>query len=59
MFAYRKSTSILIKLIMKILKNLIFFNTKQLKLTFVEIFGLLSSMINLPSFYRPYKKIKF
>ncbi len=58
-FAYRKSTSILIKLIMKILKNLIFFNTKQLKLTFVEIFGLLSSMINLPSFYRPYKKIKF
>ena len=58
-FAYRKSTSILIKLIMKILKNLIFFNTKHLKLTFVEIFGLLSSMINLPSFYRPYKKIKF
>ena len=59
MFAYRKSTSILIKFLMKILKNLIFFNTKQLKLTFVEIFGLLSSMINLPSFYRPYKKIKF
>ena len=56
-YALRKSLSVLFKLKIKILKNLIFYNKKNLVYLTVELRGLLSSMCNLPSKYRPYEKI--
>ena len=56
-FAYRKSISLLLKLFMKLILNLICFNFSKSKLIIVEISGLISAMTGLSSFYRPYKKI--
>ena len=58
LFAYRKSLTLLLKLIIRLLKNLISFRKRQLKYNFTELYGLFSSMINLPAFYRPFKKLK-
>ena len=58
LFAYRKSLTLLLKLIIRLLKNLISFRKRQLKYNFTEIYGLFSSMVNLPAFYRPFKKLK-
>tara|TARA_B100000963_G_C22595355_1_gene657561 strand:- start:386 stop:1252 length:867 start_codon:yes stop_codon:yes gene_type:complete len=56
-FAYRKSLPLLTKLILKFLKSIITFNFSDSRMIFTELYGLFCSMINLPSFYRPYKKI--
>lgn len=58
LFAYRKSLTLLLKLIIRLLKNLISFRKRQLKYNFTELYGLFSSMVNLPAFYRPFKKLK-
>lgn len=55
-FSYRKSITLLIKLIFKFFKANILFRFSEAKFIFVEIYGLLSAMFGLPSFYRPYKK---
>ena len=57
-FAYKKSLTLLLKLIIRLLKNLISFRKSQLKYNLIELYGLFSSMANLPAFYRPYKKLK-
>ena len=40
----------------KFFKANILFRFSEAKFIFVEIYGLLSAMFGLPSFYRPYKK---
>ena len=50
-FAYKKSLTLLLKLIIRLLKNLISFRKSQLKYNLIELYGLFSSMANLPSFY--------
>ena len=57
-FAYRKSLTLLLKLIIKLFKNLISLRNSQLRYNLIELYGLSSSMVNLPAFYRPYKKLK-
>lgn len=54
-FAYKKSLGFLIKLIFRFLNSIIFLNLKKSKFIMFEIYGLLCSMLGLPSFYRPYK----
>ena len=56
-FAFKKSLGILSKLMIKISKNSIFYNKKNLIYLVAELRGLLSSMFNLPSKYRPYEKV--
>ena len=56
-FAYRKSISLLLKLIIKLILNFICFNFSKSKLIITEISGLISAMTGLSSFYRPYRKI--
>ena len=57
-FAYRKSLTLLLKLIIRLFKNLISLRNSQLRYNLIELYGLSSSMVNLPAFYRPYKKLK-
>ena len=57
-FAYKKSFGLLLKLIFKFLSAGFFLKFLRSKFILVEIYGLLSSMLCLSSFYRPYKKIK-
>ena len=59
LYAIRKSLGLLFKLSLKYIKSLLFFKNKERKLIFAEIYGLISSILNKPSFYRPYKKINF
>ena len=56
-FAIKKSLGLLVKLFFKYLKTLIFLKKKESKFIFAELHGLISSIINKPSFYRPYKDI--
>ena len=56
-YAYRKGLPLFLKLIFKIIRSSILFETKEIKYVFAEIHGLLSSMINQPSYYRPYKNV--
>jgi N-acetylglucosaminyl-diphospho-decaprenol L-rhamnosyltransferase len=56
-YAFRKSISLMIKLILKFVKKIIFFKFKKSKLILIELYGLMSSMFNLSSFYRPYKNL--
>ena len=55
-FAFKKSIPLLIKLIFKLFKTIILLRFSEAKFIFVEIYGLSSAMLSLPSFYRPYKK---
>ncbi len=55
LFAYKKSIPLLIKLIFKLLKAIILLRFSEAKFIFVEIYGLSSAILCLPSFYRPYK----
>ena len=55
-FSYRKSLLLLIKLILKFFKALILLRFPETKFMIIEIYGLISAMLGLPSFYRPYKK---
>ena len=57
-FAYKKSFGQLSRLIFKFLGAAFFLKFLRSKFILVEIYGLLSSMLCLPSFYRPYKNIK-
>lgn len=57
-YAYKKSFSLLFRLLLKLLSSFISFKFSKSKFVLVEIYGLLSSMIGLPSFYRPFSKIK-
>ena len=57
-FAYKKSFGQLSRLILKFLGAAFFLKFLRSKFILVEIYGLLSSMLCLPSFYRPYKNIK-
>ena len=55
-FALKKSLSLLTRLIIKLLRATLFLNFSKIKLIIIEIYGLISSILGLPSFYRPYKK---
>lgn len=57
-YAYKKGLSLLIKLKFKYIKSLILLNKRERKLIFTELYGLICSMLNLSSFYRPYKNAK-
>ena len=57
-FAYKKSFGQLSRLIFKFLGAAFSLKFLRSKLILIEIYGLLSSMLCLPSFYRPYKNIK-
>ncbi len=57
LYAYRKGLPLLIKLIIKYLKTLFKSSENERKLVIAEIGGLLSSIKNKPSDYRPYKQI--
>ena len=56
-YAIKKNISTLIKLSIKHIKPTVLFNSKNRKLVFAELCGLVSSIINKPSFYRPYKNV--
>ncbi len=56
-YAYKKGIPLLIKLLMKFIKNFVLFKKNEVKLIFAELYGLLASMFNRSSFYRPYKNI--
>lgn len=56
-FAYRKSISLLTKLLIKLVISLFSLNFSKSKLIVTEINGLVSSMLGFSSYYRPYKKI--
>jgi N-acetylglucosaminyl-diphospho-decaprenol L-rhamnosyltransferase len=56
-YAIKKNISVLIKLFIKLFKNIILLKKKEQKLVFTELCGLISSMLNRPSFYRPYKNV--
>ena len=58
-YAYKKGISLFIKLFFKFLKKIIFFRKKEVLLIFAELQGLLASMVNRRSYYRPYKNINF
>jgi len=57
LYAFRKSSSLLIKLIFKLVKSIFSLRFNKGKFILIEIYGLVSSMIGLRSFYRPYKNI--
>ena len=56
-YAYKKGSVLLIKLFLKLIKNISFFNKGETKFIFAELSGLLASMKNKSSYYRPYDKI--
>lgn len=56
-YAFRKSIAIMYKLIIKYLKTFFQLNKDERKLVTAEIGGLVSSIKNKPSDYRPYKQI--
>ena len=58
-YAYKKGLGLLIKIIFRLVKSVLFLRINEVKLIFPEIHGLLASMINRSSYYRPYKNIKF
>ena len=57
LYAYRKGLPLLFKLIFKFLKSIFLFEKKELKFIFAELHGLLASMMNNKSYYRPYKNV--
>lgn len=57
LYAYKKGLVLLIKLIFKFIKNIILFKKEEAQSIFAELHGLLASMINKSSYYRPYKNI--
>ena len=57
LYAYRKGFPLLFKLILKFLKRIFLFEKKELKFIFAELHGLLASMMNNKSYYRPYKNV--
>ena len=57
LFAFKKSISLLLRLILRFIKSIILFNFFKSKFILVEIYGLVCSLVGLPSFYRPYKKV--
>ena len=57
-FAYKKSFGQLSRLIFKFFSAFLFLKFLKSKYVIVEMYGLLSSMLCLSSFYRPYKNIK-
>ena len=56
-YAYKKGLSLLIKLTFKFIKNIILLKKNEIKYTYAELDGLLASMINRSSYYRPYKNV--
>ena len=57
LYAYKKGLVLLIKLIFRFIKNIILFKKEEVQFIFAELHGLLASMINKSSYYRPYKNI--
>jgi GT2 family glycosyltransferase len=57
-YAYRKGLPLIIKLFLRFLKSIILFETKERKFIFAELHGLLASMTNRSSYYRPYRNAK-
>ena len=57
-FAYKKSFGQLSRLIFKFFSAFLFLKFLKSKYVITEMYGLLSSMLCLSSFYRPYKNIK-
>ena len=57
LYAYRKGFPLLLKLILKFLKSIFLFEKKEYKFIFAELHGLLASMTNNRSYYRPNKNV--
>jgi N-acetylglucosaminyl-diphospho-decaprenol L-rhamnosyltransferase len=57
-YAFTKILPNLIQAIKKILINLVRFNKFNISLSFIEIYGIVSSILCLNSFYRPFQKNK-
>ncbi len=57
LYAYKKGLSLMIKLFFKLLKRIILLNKKEFQYAFAELQGLIASMLNKSSYYRPYKDI--
>jgi N-acetylglucosaminyl-diphospho-decaprenol L-rhamnosyltransferase len=56
-YALKKNLNIFYKILIKIFKNLFFYNKENLDYSVAEFKGLLNSILNKPSKYRPYEKI--
>jgi len=56
-YAFRRIISVLIKLLTRLLKAIVFFKKKEKEYIMAELGGLTSSIINKPAFYRPYKDV--
>ena len=56
-FAFKKSFNTIIKILIKLVKAIIFFKTKEKKYIYAELCGLITSMMNKRALYRPYDKI--
>lgn len=56
-YAFKKSFSLLLKLVIKFIKVSIFFKKREKNYIIAELCGLISAMINKSAFYRPYKNI--
>ena len=58
LYAYRKGLILMLKLLLKLFKNIILLKKNEIKFIFAELYGLLVSMMNISSYYRPYKNIE-
>ena len=56
-YAFKKSFSLLVKLVIKFIKVSIFFKKKEKSYIIAELCGLISAMKDKSAFYRPYKNI--
>ena len=59
LFAYKKGLSLLIKTTFRLIKSVFFLKTNDVKFILPELHGLIASMFNKSSYYRPYKKLIF
>ena len=56
-YALKKAIILLFKLVSKYLRAVLFFKNKDRKLIYAELHGLICSVLNKSSYYRPYKNI--
>ena len=56
-YALKKAVILLFKLVSKYLRAVLFFKNKDRKLIYAELHGLICSVLNKSSYYRPYKNI--
>ena len=58
-YAYQKGLSLLVKNSFRLIKSIFLLKFNDIKFILPELNGLIASMLNQPSHYRPYKKINF